>query len=99
MANDDPGGLRGAETRLAAQLLRTGIGGRGAFDSAEAVAAEALERHRDREAAVRWIVNSHTRLAAVDGATVRGGSCRTRGAHNAAAASSAALSQITAAMP
>jgi hypothetical protein len=67
MANDDPGTLSGAASRLADLLLRTGIGGKGSFKSAESIAAQALERHADRENAVRWIVNSHTRMAAADG--------------------------------
>jgi hypothetical protein len=67
MAHDDPGALSGTATRLADLLLRVGIGGKGQFKSAESIAAQALERHGDRENAVRWIVNSHTRMAAADG--------------------------------
>ena len=67
MANDDHGALGGTAARLAELLLRTGIDGKGSFASAEAIAADALKRHGDREAAVRWIVNTHTRMAAADG--------------------------------
>jgi EcsC protein family len=67
MANDDPGPLSGSASRLADLLLRTGIGGKGQFKSAESIAAQALERHPDRDDAVRSIVNSHTRMAAADG--------------------------------
>jgi hypothetical protein len=67
MANDDAGSLSGAASRLADLLIRTGIGGKGTFKSADSIAAEALERHGDRENATRWIVNSHTRMAAADG--------------------------------
>jgi hypothetical protein len=67
MAHDENGALSGAASRLADLLLRTGIGGKGAFKSAEAIAAQALERQGDRENATRWIVNTHTRMAAADG--------------------------------
>jgi EcsC protein family len=67
MAKDETGALSGAASRLADLLLRTGIGGKGAFKSAEAIAAQALERQGDRENATRWIVNTHTRMAAADG--------------------------------
>jgi hypothetical protein len=67
MANDASGQLSGAASRLADLLLRTGIGGKGAFKSAETIAAQALEQHGDRENAIRWIINSHTRMAAADG--------------------------------
>ena len=67
MANDDPVALSGAASRLADLLLRTGVGGKGSFSSAESIAAQALEKHGDRENAIRYIVNSHTRMAAAEG--------------------------------
>ena len=67
MADDDRGALGGTAARLADLLLTTGIGGKGAFKSADAIAAQALERNHDRQDAIRWIVNTHTRMAAADG--------------------------------
>jgi EcsC protein family len=67
MADDDRGALGGTATRLAELLLRTGIGGKGSFKSADEIAAQALDRTQSREDAIRWIVNTHTRMAAADG--------------------------------
>lgn len=69
------GGLSGAATRLIERLLDIGIDGRGPFDSAHDVAANALKHARgDREQALRIIVRDHRQLGAVGGfATGLGG--------------------------
>ena len=69
------GGLTGAATRLVERLLDVGIDGKGPFDSAHEVAADALRQaHGDVSQAMRIIVRDHRQLGAVGGfATGLGG--------------------------
>lgn len=61
------GMLGGAAVSLVTALLESGIDGLGPFDSAEAVAAEALAGEGSVEKAIKKVVSGHTRLAAVEG--------------------------------
>jgi len=63
-AQEDPGLLGGTALRLVEALLDTGIDGRGPFDSAEEVAAAALESEGTPERAVRHVISSHIRMGA-----------------------------------
>ncbi|WP_432546891.1 EcsC family protein [Kineococcus sp. SYSU DK004] len=61
---------RGDDSRASAlvrRLLAVGIDGRGPFDSAAAVAADARRRHPSTESAVHAVVRRHTRMAAAGG--------------------------------
>jgi hypothetical protein len=57
----------GLAESLVAQVLAVGIGGRGAFKGARAVADEHLATYRDPDQAVRKLVATHVRLAAASG--------------------------------
>lgn len=62
------GGIGGAAIRLIERLLEVGIDGKGPFDSAEKVAATALEQARGNEAqAIKIVQRDHRQLAAVGG--------------------------------
>jgi hypothetical protein len=62
------GGLTGTATRLVERLLDVGIDGKGPFDSAHEVAAEALRAgHGDADRALRIIARDHRRLGAAGG--------------------------------
>lgn len=64
---DRSGVFGGAAMSLVENLLDSGIDGRGPFDSAEKVAAEALASEGSPEKAIAKIVSSHTRLGALEG--------------------------------
>ena len=76
------GGLSGAATRLVERLLDVGIDGKGPFDPAHEIAANALKHARgDADQALRIIVRDHRQLGAVGGfVTGLGGffRCRSR---------------------
>lgn len=64
----------GAVTGLIVRLMAIGIDGRGPFDSATKVAADALAKRGDMEGAVDEVIGAHLRLAAGAGfATSIGG--------------------------
>lgn len=63
----DAGMIGGAAVSLVTTLLESGIDGRGPFDSAQQVAAEALAGQGSVEKAIKKVVAAHTRLAAVEG--------------------------------
>jgi hypothetical protein len=62
------GGLSGAATRLVERLLDVGIDGKGPFDPAHEIAANALKHARgDRDQALRIIARDHRQLGAIGG--------------------------------
>lgn len=62
------GGLSGAATKLVERLLDVGIDGKGPFDSAEQVAADALSQAGGKvEAAIKIVQRDHRQLAGVGG--------------------------------
>ncbi len=61
------GGVGGAAGALVERLLGAGIDGRGPFESAQAVAARALEKSPSREAAVNAIVRRHVATGVAGG--------------------------------
>jgi len=62
------GGLSGAATKLVERLLDVGIDGKGPFDSAHDVAADALRHAQgDRDQALRVILRDHRQLGAAGG--------------------------------
>lgn len=63
----DAGMIGGAAVSLINSLLESGIDGRGPFDSAAEVAAEAMAGQGSVEKAIAKVVSGHTRLAAVEG--------------------------------
>jgi hypothetical protein len=65
-ARGDDGGAAGA-TRVIERLINVGIDGKGPFDSALKVAADASARHPDAERAIDAMVRSHRRHAAANG--------------------------------
>src|SRR5690606_10576909 len=66
--NPQDGGMLGnAAAGLVTTLLESGIDGRGPFDSAEEVAAQALASEGTPERAIKKVVATHTRLAAIEG--------------------------------
>lgn len=65
-ASDDSA-FGAAGTRLVERLLDVGIDGRGRFDSAADVAAQAMRRRSDPERAIDDIVAEHLKLAAAGG--------------------------------
>lgn len=67
MADSSQQGKGSAAATFAERLIAVGIDGKAGFASAESVAAKALDRYRDREAAIRAVINGHTRLAAAEG--------------------------------
>ena len=66
-AGRDDGGYAGTATRFMERLLDTGIDGKGSFDSADEIAAAALKKARNPDAAIDHIVKDHTLLAAGGG--------------------------------
>ena len=63
----DDGVLGNAGTRVVERLLDAGIDGRGPFDSAAKIAADALRKHDRADGAVDAIIKEHTMLAAGGG--------------------------------
>lgn len=63
-AGDDAGGTAQAFVQ---KLIELGIDGRGRFESAQAVADQALRDQPDPERAVRAVVNRHLKLASASG--------------------------------
>ena len=62
------GGLSGAATKLVERLLDVGIDGKGPFDSAEKVAADALSQAGGKvEQAIKIVQRDHRQLAGVGG--------------------------------
>lgn len=57
----------GTVAKVVENILDTGIDGKGRFDSADQIAADALRKHPNPEEAVDAIVSSHLKLAAAGG--------------------------------
>lgn len=66
-AADGPGALGRAATTMIENLLDSGIDGKGPFDSAAKVVAEARRATSSDDEAVERVITSHTRLAAAEG--------------------------------
>jgi hypothetical protein len=67
-AEDDNGGMSAAASRLVDRLLDVGIDGKGPFDSAHTVAADALAKAGgDREQAIAVVRREHRRLGGAGG--------------------------------
>jgi hypothetical protein len=66
-APGDDGIFGGTALRLVAGLLDSGIDGRGPFDSAHEVAADALTSAGSAEKAVQRVISSHVRMGSASG--------------------------------
>lgn len=67
-AGGQEGGLSGAATKLIERLLDVGIDGKGPFDSAEKVAADALSQAGgNAEQAIKIVQRDHRQLAGIGG--------------------------------
>lgn len=62
-APQDQGFLGGTALRFVESLLQSGIDGKGPFDGAQTVAAQALSRAGSPEAAVQRVVSDHVKMA------------------------------------
>lgn len=67
-ARVDDGATGGSALTLAEKLISVGIDGKASFDSAEVVAARALDKNGgDAEKAIKDVIGSHQKLAAANG--------------------------------